>query len=554
MDSAIVARVVEKHLKLIGLEEDAERAEQQEFLGSLSKQQLQQRGVAIYGLRIIEQRTGLVGKTVVEFGTGSNFSAHVIKTGDVVQIDRPSKAEVEAVSGIVSKLVENSISVAFKEPPNIPEDGLRIVKLPNDVAFQRMRYAMNSLGTAKQSRLLDVLFGSVKGDGKQFPVPDPIVAQWFNPNLNESQKEAVITALNASELKLIHGPPGTGKTETLIEIIKQLVTPRIFKTSNRKRVLVCGPSNLSVDNIVERLGKIDMVRVGHPARVLESVISHTLDSQLAMGDAAALVKDIRLEINAALKQLSKPGAKRREIYAELKELRKELYSREKGAIDNLISGSSVVLSTLNMAGSKLLKHRRFDVVIIDEAGQALEAECWLAMLLADKVILAGDHCQLPPTVSSPNAERGGLAITLFERLVSRNPETVSLLNIQYRMNHLIMDWSSAEFYHGKLVADSSVANHSLSTEHEQSVLRLIDTVGFDCLEAQVDEDQSKYNEGEAKLVVNYLLKLVTGGISPKNIAVITPYNAQVGLIETLVRDCNQVQGVEIGSGTFSLLN
>ncbi|PJF17820.1 hypothetical protein PSACC_02366 [Paramicrosporidium saccamoebae] len=548
MDPAIVACVVEKHLKLIGLEEDAERAEQQEFLGSLSKQQLQQRGVAIYGLRITEQRTGLVGKTIVELGTGSNLPAHVIKTGDVVQIDRPSKTEVEAVSGIVNRLTENFISVAFKEPPNIPDDGLRIVKLPNDVAFQRMRYAMTNLGNSKQSRLLDVLFGPVKGDGKQFPDPDTTKARWFNPHLNESQKEAVISALNASELKLIHGPPGTGKTETLIEIIKQLVTPRIFNTSTRKRVLVCGPSNLSVDNIVERLGQIDMVRVGHPARVLESVIPHTLDSRLATGDAAALVKDIRLEIDTALKQLSKSGAKRREIYAELKELRKELYSREKGAIDNLISGSSVVLSTLNMAGSKLLKNRRFDVVIIDEAGQALEAECWLAMLLAEKVILAGDHCQLPPTVSSPSAERGGLATTLFERLVSRNPEAMSLLNTQYRMNHLIMDWSSTEFYHGKLIADPSVATHSLFTEHNESVLRLIDTVGFDYLEAQVDEDQSKYNEGEAKLVVEHLLKLVTGGVSPKSIAVITPYNAQVGLIETLVSECHQVRGVEIGSG------
>jgi superfamily I DNA and/or RNA helicase len=568
MDAGLVQKVIEKQLRLLALEESAEAEEQQVIIGKLSKQQLQQRGIALYSLRVVERKSGLGGKTIVEFANPVRpiLPAHVLKVGEPVQVDKSSKeGECATVTGVVCKLSEGSISAAFKDTfPAELEDGLRILKLANDVSFKRMRYALNELGTVKTPKpVMDVIFGRPNGQSKLYAEPKLREDIWYNVKLNEPQRSAVVDALNARELAVIHGPPGTGKTETLVEVIRQLVMPMIFPDAIRKRVLVCGPSNLSVDNVIERVAKgnkVDLLRVGHPAKVLEAVLTHTLDAKLANGDAAALIKDIRHEIDALLSKLSK-SKDRRGIYSELRELRKELRTRERGAVDGLLNGTPIVFSTLNMTGSSILKGLKFDVVVIDEAGQALEAECWLAMLLADKVILAGDHCQLPPTVTSTKAEEAGLGITLFERLVRRRPDIVSMLTIQYRMNETIMDWSSREFYDGKLTADKSVSCHLLSDiakvgegfETISTPMMFIDTAGFDYWEAQGDEDQSKYNEDEAKLVVNHMEGLVEAGISPRDIAIITPYNAQVDLIKSLLANHQQLsKDVEIGSGNDCL--
>ena len=566
MDEAESGRkraVVEKQLRLLALEETAEKEEQATFLQKLSRQQLQQRGVALYGLRVVERRTGLAGKTIVELANPLRpvLPAHRIKVGEPVQIDSPRSEQ--AVVGVMCKVGGGSVSVAIKDAlPNELGDGLRIVKLANDVSLRRMRSALQQLdaGNIRCPGILNVVFGSgtlqtrIHGDVQSVPS-----VGWYNSGLNAPQKEAVVRALEEPWLALIHGPPGTGKTETLVEIIRQLVQPRLIGDAGRQRVLVCGPSNLSVDNVIERVAKggVDLLRVGHPAKVLEAVLAHTLDAKLAAGDAAALVRDIRDEIDAALARLPKSRDKR-EIYAELRELRKELRTREKGAMETLLKGTAAVFSTLNMAGCSLLRELTFNVVVIDEAGQALEAECWIAILLAEKVILAGDHCQLPPTVTSPEAESGGLGITLFERLVRKRPDLVSMLTIQYRMNRTIMDWSSGEFYGGRLAADARVSEHRLadlpnvqSNELTEPVMLLIDTAGFDYWEAQVAEDQSKYNEEEAELVVRHLKGLVDSGVSAKDVAIVTPYNAQVELIESLLekREDPLLAGVEVGSGT-----
>src|SRR3954452_16016357 len=170
------------------------------------------------------------------------------------------------------------------------------------------------------------------------------------------------------------------------------------------QVLVCGPSNISVDNIVERLAsyKVPMVRLGHPARLLPSVLNHSLDILTRTSEAAAIVQDVRKEMD--MKQASvrktRNAKERRVIYGDLKELRKEYRERERNCIDSLVRGSKVVLATLHGAGGFQLRHQEFDVVIIDEASQALEAQCWVPLLAAKKVVLAGDHLQLPPTIRS----------------------------------------------------------------------------------------------------------------------------------------------------------
>lgn len=354
------------------------------------------------------------------------------------------------------------------------------------------------------------------------------------------------------------------------------------------RVLVCGPSNISVDNIVERLAphKVPIVRLGHPARLLPSVLTHSLDVLTQTSEAGLIVKDVRTEMDAKQASIKKArgGRERRAIYGDLKELRKEYRERERRCVSTLVGGSKVVLATLHGAGGFQLRGERFDVVIIDEASQALEAQCWVPLLAATKTVCAGDHLQLPPTVKSANSkankvkpkpkgkEGGGedgddtnnngiikgtsLETTLFDRLLRlHGPAVKRMLTTQYRMHERIMRFPSDELYESRLVAADAVKGRLLrdlpyggvaDTEDTSEPVIFIDTQGGDYPEKNEEEDdedgktkkkatlrsllgESKSNEMEAALVRQHVRKLVDAGVRPEDIAVVTPYNAQVSL-------------------------
>ncbi len=333
------------------------------------------------------------------------------------------------------------------------------------------------------------------------------------------------------------------------------------------RVLVCGPSNISVDNIVERLAphKIPIVRLGHPARLLPSVLNHSLDILTQTSDAAAIVQDVRKEMDTKQASIrkAKSGRERKAMYGDLKELRKEFREREKKCIETLIRNSKVILATLHGAGGFQTRDEVFDVVIIDEASQALEAQCWVPLLRASKVVLAGDHLQLPPTIKSLNSKtmkakmkdsegiiKGmTLETTLFDRLLRlHGPGIKRMLTTQYRMHEKIMRFPSDELYESKLVAAEGVKARLLKDlpevkETEDTIEPLIcfDTQGGDFPEKSEEEEagkktgkvmmgESKSNEMEAALVKQHVRNLVGAGVKPEDIAVITPYNAQVCLI------------------------
>ncbi|GAA97082.1 hypothetical protein E5Q_03757 [Mixia osmundae IAM 14324] len=381
--------------------------------------------------------------------------------------------------------------------------------------------------------------------------------------LNQSQQDAVKFALHAREVALIHGPPGTGKTSTLIEIIRQLV--RLGQ-----RVLVCGASNLAVDNIVERLQvhSVPLTRLGHPARILEATQRSTLDYQTAHSANGALAQDVRDDIAKIFADLAKgklQGKGRRAKLDEIKLLRKELRVREAGVTSSVIGQARVVLCTCHGAGSKQIMRDTFDVAIIDEAAQALEGSCWIPILKAQKLVLAGDPLQLPPTIktsdkdfkqakvslasiskSSKLCSARNLETTLFDRLLAMYGAKIKcLLSIQYRMNERIMRFASDALYEGKLVAALQVKDRLLCDLVEtkgDDVLDhpviFIDTTGNDMYE-RADEETgvrtlSKYNENEAVQVVKHISEIVSAGLPPKCIAVISPYNAQVSLLRSLL--------------------
>lgn len=338
-----------------------------------------------------------------------------------------------------------------------------------------------------------------------------------------------------------------------------------------QRILVCGPSNISVDNIVERLAPhgVPILRLGHPARLLPSVLNHSLDVLTQSSEAGAIVRDVRSEMDSkqALIKKTKSGRERREIYADLKALRKEYRERERKCVDTLIGSSKVVLATLHGAGGFQLRNQQFDVVIIDEASQALEAQCWVPLLAAKKAVCAGDHLQLPPTIKSTgssskakldvqggaNPTRGGMSLetTLFDRLLALHGSAIKrMLTTQYRMHDKIMRFPSDELYDSKLMAAEAVKERLLKdleydvddNEDTNEPLIFIDTQGGDFPEKNEADDkneaaktkkaslhgESKSNGMEAALVRQHVRQLVEAGVHAEDIAVVTPYNAQVG--------------------------
>ncbi|KAI9097251.1 P-loop containing nucleoside triphosphate hydrolase protein [Phlyctochytrium arcticum] len=586
---------IETHLKhltsLVTLESEYEISTTQTEIAHLSPISLQRRGVALLALRVSGTRTGLGGKLVVDF-EGSNdepLPAHSIRTGDVVGLvqwrrgdgaggdksnkgkakkDKGGEEDTEALTGVVGVVEERRITVIINQKDNdvdLTGRAWRINKLANDVSYKRMQDALKFLQSLASKPLTSPFLEATFG--RRSPTYADITSdlQFYNDNLNDSQKSAVVKAVTANEVALVHGPPGTGKTETVVEIIRQLV-------KDQKRVLVCGPPNISVDNIVERLApsKINLVRIGHPARVLPSVMAHTLDIVLKHSDAAALVADIRQEMDANLKTIAKSKSKadKHKAWLSNRELRKDLRQREKGAVKAVLDSADVILCTLNGAGSKNVRFAKaFDVVVIDEATQALEPEAWIAALLAPKVIFAGDHQQLPPTVKCPAALKKGLETTLFDRILKAHGSTVkTLLTTQYRMHDTINTWSSQTMYEGKLLSHDSVKTRLLKDltnvsciDETSFPLVLVDTVGCEewCYERVLDNEEvtgsqkgglegnSRYNDGEAKIVEGYVRTLVGAGVQPADIAVITPYNGQKDVIRQRVKPI--FPEVEIGS-------
>ncbi|EGO01032.1 hypothetical protein SERLA73DRAFT_105557 [Serpula lacrymans var. lacrymans S7.3] len=642
---------IERHRVLLAKERDAEIERSSLLLSNCGPKLLEQKGLALGGLGVVGVNIGLGGKTLVELERPAAYHSTVIfpphtfrqgfMPGDLARIEEnislnglakkntkgkktaaPSSAEsknVQAAEGVVYKVSDTRIVIAVDSSENssdmleLPER-CRVLKLANSVTYDRMDKTLNTLEKAvipssrqandkaqyELSQLTRVLLG-ITPPSPKLSVPD---LQFFDDSLNPSQKEAVKFALESAEVACIHGPPGTGKTHTLIEIIRQLttVTPA---NPNANRILICGASNLSVDNILERLlalpaadknAKLSVTRIGHPARVMahEGVLEATLEVKAGRSDQAALAKDVKSELEAALDVLSgkKKGAKgkaprgleRKKMWEDVKALRKEYRQREGGVVKTVLGDSQIVLATCHSAGGRQLHNHTFDVVLIDEATQALEAVCWIPIFKAKKLILAGDPLQLPPTILSLNKhekkektapiaksqpqkqgqnkksnspKKSGLRpprtleVTLFDRLEKMyGPGIKRMLNVQYRMHAQICQFPSKTLYSSRLKSHESVASHLLhdlpgtktDSEEEQKELLgtpvvFFDTAGceyYERLEGDGD-DGSRCNENEGTVVKQWTRKLVDAGILPSQIAIITPYQAQVTLLTSLLR-------------------
>ena len=404
----------------------------------------------------------------------------------------------------------------------------------DETSYKLMFEALDRTMKAKNNRLAylrDLFYSHQKAAKFTF---EPMRFPWLNP----TQEKAVNEVLWAKDVAIVHGPPGTGKTTTLVEAINETLM-------RESQVLVCAQSNMAVDWISEKLVDrgVNVLRIGNPTRVNDKMLGFTYERRFADHPDYPQLWAIR----KAMRELRKSRHGRDEKYHQkLERLKSRATELEIRINAELFGEARVIASTLVGSASRLLEGMKFSTLFIDEAAQALEAACWIPMRRAGRVILAGDHCQLPPTVKSIAAMKAGLGKTLMERIVENKPECVSLLQVQYRMNDAIMRFSSDWFYGGKVESAPQTAHRGILDY--DIPMEWIDTsemeVGPDepsFHEQFIGESFGRINKGEAQLTLNtlrdYYAKIGKQRVLDEQIdvGVISPYRAQVQYLRGLIK-------------------
>lgn len=439
-------------------------------------------------------------------------------------------------SGIISYVQDDRMVVVLPTPSalfdlqNVNSE-LGVQLYFDETSYKTMFNALSGVMKAKNNQLAhlrDVLLGKTPTSRRNlFPVRFP----W----LNTTQEEAVNHVLSAKEVSIVHGPPGTGKTTTLVEAI--------YETLHREnQVMVCAQSNTAVDWISEKLVDrgINVLRIGNPTRVNDKMLSFTYERRFESHPDYSELWGIRKAIREIQSSFRKKSHSEKDTARNrLSRLRFRATELEVQIDADLFSEARVIACTLVGSANRVLTNHNFTTLFIDEAAQALEAACWIAISKADRVILAGDHHQLPPTIKCIEAARGGLDCTLMQKVAAGKPETVSLLKVQYRMHEDIMRFSSRWFYQDELQAAPEVKYRGILAYDTPVVW--FDTADCDFEEDQLSESQSRINKKEAELLVEqlqaYIEKISKERVLDESIdfGLISPYKSQVQYIRGLIK-------------------
>ena len=567
------------------LEQKEDQAQFKLKNASASIKERRRRGLTWYPVTITQEDIGFGGKVVLElerpahrqdlhlFQVGKNacvFSNAPGYSGTHSASDRP------VLSGVVTSVRRNKLVLATtkEELPDWVQNAstlngstlngstLGIDLTFDEVSYREMHQAMNDVIGAHGNRLAElrnVLLG-VRPASYREPKSDDL----FYPSaLNDSQLVAVRHVISAQDVAIIHGPPGTGKTTTLVQAILETIR-------RERRVLVCAPSNTAVDLLTEKLAErgVNVIRMGNPSRVSDLLLKHTLDAGVMAHPSYAKMHAMRQTADQhrdTASELAKEGVRhfgfegrqhRQQLREEARTLRQAADDLERFMTEDVLESVQVITCTLVGASHRHMRHLSFETVFIDEAAQALEPGCWIPIAKGQRLVLAGDHHQLPPTVKSEQAAREGLRETLFEKCIQRQPQTARMLTTQYRMHEQIMGFSSEKFYGGQLVPHASVRHAGLEAYDLRFApdlpVEFIDTAGYGYQEVTIPESRSTANPEEAHLLLERLAQLLTPydaaehdehQHTPLSIGVIAPYRAQINYLKDAIEDSEVLNGL-----------
>ncbi len=552
---------------LMQLEQKEDQAQFKLKNAKASIQERQRRGLTWYPVTITQEDIGFGGKVVLELERpASQQGLHLFQVGKNASLFGTAPAHLgdpPMLHGVVTGVRRNKLllTTTKDELPDWVLDGGKLgIDLSFDaVSYREMDHALGEVIGARGNRLAelrDVLLGV-----RQARFRAPQVDDLFYPSpLNDSQLAAVRHVITAQDVAIIHGPPGTGKTTTLVQAILETIR-------RERRVLVCAPSNTAVDLLTEKLAErgVKVIRMGNPSRVSDLLLAHTLDARVMAHPSYSKMRAMRQtadQYRETANELASPSSRRfsfeaRQQRQQLRDEARQLFLQaddlERDITEQVLESVQIITCTLVGASNRNIRHLSFDTVFIDEAAQALEPGCWIPIAKGQRVVLAGDHHQLPPTVKSEKAAREGLRETLFEKCIQRQPDTARMLNLQYRMHQQIMAFSSERFYGGQLQAHASVRDAGLEAYDlcfaPDLPVEFLDTAGFGFLERTIPESRSTANPEEADLLLQRLAQLLTPcdpaahEEDPLTIGVIAPYRAQINCLKDAIEVNEQLGGL-----------
>ncbi|OAV43181.1 AAA domain-containing protein [Lewinella sp. 4G2] len=539
------------HLRhLVQLEREEERKLHLEVIQAMPLVKRVQKGYSWYPLQISESGYGIGGRPTVTL-TREGEESHQFRAGTSVNLFTTQPlANGPQRAGVIKYVKKNRMKIILGGedlPDWLGAGGVGVDLMFDERTYVEMDRALQTLEQAENGRvkeLRDVIMGARTPEYRPITLADA----GHLTALNDSQRAAVAHALGAEHLGLIHGPPGTGKTTTLVAVVEELV-----KTEDR--VLFCTPSNSAADLVTMRLADrgLRVVRTGNISRVEEEVMRHTLDVQIAEHPDTGQVKKLRKEAADLRKKAGKAKGREKGIYyrdaGRLNGWAKQLEDR---TLDHTLETTQVVVCTLVGSAASILSGHKFRTCIVDEAAQALEPATWIPILKASRVILAGDPFQLPPTVKNKRADKEGFSVTLLEKCLvadiaakaglppecnrAEDLENV-LLEVQYRMNEPIMGYSNEYFYGGQLKAADLVARRTLPSVPLAEAVVFIDTAGTGFEEKLHPQFKSRYNDGELNILIEHLLDLrqeIPYDVPLPTVAIISPYREQVVRADEMV--------------------